>query len=188
MANYVSDSTKADPSFDRKKQITPKHIYDVLSNSVKADLLGRLIISGAFLVIMLMFILLVNLLDESEITKTAAFLIKLVLWSIPFLAALWSLYRYYRDMKILGRGEYRVITDTVSRVVTDDRYVRRGRHSYMEHAMYLYRCGRVVISLEETYTNSEGDEFYVVVANSRSNKALLAYNKNYYELADITVQ
>jgi hypothetical protein len=91
-------------------------------------------------------------------------------------------------MKKLAGGGYKIIIDTADRIVTDDRYVRYGQHSYMEHAMYLYHCGRVVISLQETYTNSEGDEFFVVVSKDRPNRALFAYNTQYYELVDLNVE
>lgn len=185
MANYVSKSTESVPDDKKKKQITPQRIYDALSNSHKGDLWGTIIISFVILIGMLIFVLVVNV---SGMEKKWATLVNILLLSVPFLVFMVSVYTYCRNMKKLADGGYKIITDTADRIVTDDRYVRYGRHSYMEHAMYLYNCGRVVISLQETYTNSDGDEFFVVVSKERPNKALFAYNTKYYELVDLNTE
>ncbi len=185
MANYVSKSTEIAPDDKKKKQITPKKIYDAISNSHKGELWGIMIVAFAILLVMLLFVFVVNISGMEQ--KWATF-VKILLLSVPFLIAMVSVYVYYRNTKMLAEGGYKIITDTAERVVTDDRYVHRGRHSYMEHAMYLYNCGRVVISLQETYTNSEGDTFYVVVSKKHPRTALFAYNSKYYELVDLTVE
>ncbi len=185
MANYISDSTKIDPNDKKKKQITPEKIYDAISNSNKGGLWGGIILSFVILIMMLIFVLVVNI---SGMEQKWATLVNMLLLSVPLAMVMIFLYLYYRDTKMLAEGGYKIITDTAERVVTDDRYVRYGRHSYMEHAMYLYNCGRVVISLQETYTNSEGDTFYVVVSKKRPRTALFAYNSKYYELVDLKVE
>ena len=185
MANYISDSTKHNPDDDKKKQITPEKIYDALSNSHKAALWTEMILAFAVLIVALLFVLVVNI---SGMEQKWATLVIILLLSVPFFMVLAFVYTYYRNIKKLAHGGYRIITDKVTRVVTDDRYVHTGRSGHMEHAMYLYRCGRVVISLEGTYTNSEGDEFFVVVANERSTRPLLVYNTKYYELVDLNTE
>jgi hypothetical protein len=57
-----------------------------------------------------------------------------------------------------------------------------GLSGNYEHAMYLWRCGRVVISLEETYLNSEGDTCYVFVYDKEPDKPIAVYNTKFYEL------
>lgn len=185
MGNYVSKSTEIAPDDNKKKQITPERIYEALSNSHKGEFWGMTIVSFAFLFVALLFVLIVNV---SGMEQKWATLVNILLLSVPFLIFMAAGYHYYRNMKKLAGGGYKIIIDTADRVVTDDRYVRYGRHSYMEHAMYLYHCGRVVISLQETYTNSEGDEFFVVVSKDRPNRALFAYNTQYYELVDLNVE
>lgn len=184
MGNYVSESTRGDPS-DAKKRITPKIIYNSLAAQKRAALIGGLIVCFALLLVAVMFSF---ILSDVLVDKWAS-IVRFVLLSLPFLIALLVVYYYWRGLRELHRGDgYTIITDTVERVVTDDKMVRRynghGMSAYMEHAMYLYVCGRVVISLEETYTYSEDDVFYVVVSKNRPNVPLLLYNSKYYELGE----
>ena len=114
-----------------------------------------------------------------------------IMLSIPFLALLCSVCSYYSSIRKLQNGRYTLITDTVNRVVKDDktryRYSRRvkGYTIKMEHAMYLYHCGRVFITEGETDTIWEGDIFYIVVDKKRPKKPIITYNSKFYDLEDI---
>ncbi len=173
-----------------KKKISPEYIHKSLLESVKAELYAGLIVSG---IILLFIIFLCGMFEISN----AFFMLKepwdkviyLCLFLIPIIILGISLIIYRRDIKIVTSGNYSIITDDVQRVVTDDKTKRRWRHGhahyYTEHAMYLYKCGRQVISLEQTYTISEGDIYYAVVYNNKPDKAIFLYNSKFYELEDI---
>ncbi len=100
------------------------------------------------------------------------FLFGLILWSICSSA------------KRILNGSYKMILDTVERVVTDE-LVGSGKNRHYEHAMYLWLCGRVVISLQDTYLNTEGDKCYVLVFDDGKNTPVAVYNTKFYELEDI---
>ena len=121
----------------------------------------------------------------SELEGGWYFLLTFGCCSIPviifFICAVFKLKR----LKALVSGAYSLITDTVERVVIDDKYVYQSKHSYYEHAMYLYRCGRVVISLEETCLYSEGDICYVFVYDDMPDTPIAVYNTKYYELDEV---
>ena len=188
MGNYVSDSTEGETG-NEKRKITPQLIYDSLSANNKGTLIGGLIVCGALLLVALLFVFIIN---QSGMEPKWATVVKSLIMSVPVIVALLFVYWYWRGLKKLANGGFVVITDTADRVVTDDRMVRtynsRGAHYKMEHAMYMYRCGRVVISLEETYLYSDGDIFYVVVSNKDSNVPLLMYNAMLYDLEDIEIE
>ena len=156
MANYVSESIK--PQTDEgKKKLNPQVIYNDIKASAKGSLINAFIAAPILLIVLGM----------------TAFIFYMV-----------------KDAKNEGwlqNGRYTLITDTVNRVVKDDklRYKRR-RNRYiftMEHAMYLYHCGRVVITEGETGTIWEGDIFYIVVDKKRPKKPIITYNSKFYDLA-----
>lgn len=189
MGNYVSDSTRGENG-DEKRKITPQLIYNTLSEANKGNLFGGLIACGGLLLIALLFVMIIAV---SGMEQKWATVLKILILSVPFIVAILVIYYYWSGLKKLANGGFAVITDTADRVVTDDKVVRhyragRGTYYTTEHAMYMYRCGRVVISLEETYIYSDGDLFYVVVANKDSNVPLLLYNSKLFDPEDIEVE
>lgn len=189
MANYISkDKRKANK--DGKLTLTPRGIYKELIIHEKVNLIGWLIVSALFLVLSGMFVFILSfqgLADERWNN-----VLKLFLLAAPFVMAAGTTLYYLHRIKNVSKRSYSVISDTVERVVTDDRTVVRHRHGRnvvkTEHAMYLYHCGRVVISLQETYTNSEGDVYYVVVEDDNPDKAVLLFSAKKYDLVDISLK
>ena len=159
-----------------KRKITPRQLYETLYSSVKANLVTCIV--GA--IVLLVFMLLLGALVGQ--VGTFGMILEIVLFSIPIGVLIWGAYVSYKNMNDIKNGKYLIFIDKADRVVTDDKMVRRGRHTTMEHAMYLYRCGRQVISLEQTYTYSEGDEFYVIAFERKPDVAVLYYCTKYYEL------
>lgn len=186
MANYISKDMR-EMQEGEKRKITPKSIHKSLVAMEKVNFIGWLIASAALLMVsgMIAFGLSLDGFSDEKLNNT----VKILLLAAPFLMALVVVICYCYRMKTFSSRRYTVITDTVQRVVTDDRLVvrHRGGRRVMrtEHAMYLYRCGRVVISLEETYINSEGDVYYVVVDVKKPNDAIFLYNSKFYELEDV---
>lgn len=189
MGNYVSDSTGGDTD-NEKRKLTPQLIYDTLASQNKSELVGGVLAGAVLLVVALLFVLIFS--AGGFFTEKGLVIANMAVLSVPFLVFLLFVFLYWKGMKRLFEGNYVVITDTVERVVTDDKLVRRynGHRytTYMEHAMYLYRCGRIVISLEETYVNSENDVYYIVLPHKDSNHPLLRYNSKFYELEDLEVE
>ena len=147
MANYESNSLNADQK-DGKKKLNPREKHKKFISDIKADIVGDAIILGVVELVVIPLSILIGSLSELE--GGWYFLLTFGCCSIPviifFICAVFKLKR----LKALVSGAYSLITDTVERVVIDDKYVYQSKHSYYEHAMYLYRCGRVVISLGET--------------------------------------
>ena len=186
MANYKSPSLEAEKA-DGKRKISPQSIYNSLVSAAKAGIHGGVI---ATVIIAVVFIPLGILLSNvGNLEPGWGTVVIFGFTSVPVLIFLVTYIGYHRHMKQITSGAYSLIKDTVERVVTDDKTVRKHNgHSYVittEHAMYLYRCGRVVISLEETYTNSEGDICYVVVFDKNPNTPIFIYNSKFYELEDL---
>lgn len=190
MANYKSKSLLADSGEDGKKKLNPKIIYDSLASYTKASIkMGAVAMAVVEAVFIWLGICVSNIGNFEKGWDTVVVFgftsFPLILFAILFLT-------YYKSMKKIISGEYSLIKDTVERVVADDKTVVRHTGSRTtvstEHAMYLYRCGRVVISLQATYTNSEGDICYVVVFNDKPNTPVAVYNSKYYELEDIEAE
>ena len=183
MANYVSESTGGDFDENKKRVITPKMMYETIEAGIKGTFYGGFAVSFAFLLIAVMFYF---ILSEMLVEKWLL-LMRFVLFSIPIIIAIVNYVMYMYRIKELHTGEaYDIITDTAVNVVTDDKTVcrHRGTRRYMttEHAMYLYICGRQVITLQETYLYSEKDRFYVLVHKKRPTKALLYFCEKQYDL------
>ncbi len=182
MGNYVSDSTRADPH-DGKTKITPELIYTSLASQKKGLLLCGCVFGFCALLCSGMFL---AVLGAAEATGAWVGILRALLIIAPFAIVFGFVFAYRNGLKRLKDGRYTIITDTVERVVEDDKMVREYHRSHvryrMEHAMYLTHCGRVVISLSDTYTNSKGDLFYVVVDKEQPNVPHLLYNAKYYEL------
>lgn len=182
MANYESPSLDADQK-DGKKKINPEEKHKKFISDIKADIVGDAIILGVVELVVIPLSILIGSLSELE--GGWYFLLTFGCCSIPviifFICAVFKLKR----LKALVSGAYSLITDTVERVVIDDKYVYQSKHSYYEHAMYLYRCGRVVISLEETCLYSEGDICYVFVYDDMPDTPIAVYNTKYYELDEV---
>ncbi len=184
MGNYVSKSTMADQQAEGKRIITPQTIYKELVDIAKVDLVGWFVVSGVCVIFSGLFIFVLSM--DTPLNETWTKIIKIALAALPVLIAIGNVVRYYITLKKMEKEDYDIISDTVERVVQDDRlvrhYTRRGISYRMEHAMYLSTCGRVVISLESVSTNSEGDIFYVIVSKKHPTRPLLLYNSKYYDL------
>ena len=187
MANYVSESIK--PQTDEgKKKLNPQVIYNDIKASAKGALINAFIAAPILLIVLGMIAFVFYMVKDAKNEEWINIVTPIML-SIPFLALLCSVCSYYSSIRKLQNGRYTLITDTVNRVVKDDkmRYSRR-RNRYiftMEHAMYLHHCGRVVITEGETGTIWEGDIFYIVVDKKRPKKPIITYNSKFYDLEDI---
>ncbi len=184
MGNYVSKSTMADQQAEGKRTVTPQTIYNELAAMAKVDLVGWFVVSGVCVLFSGLFIFIFSM--DTPLNETWTKIIKIALAALPVLIAVGNVFHYYITLKKMAKEDYDIIADKVERVVEDDkvirRYTRHGVTYHMEHAMYLSTCGRVVISLQEVSTNSEGDIFYVIVAKKRPTRPILLYNSKYYDL------
>lgn len=187
MANYVSESTK--PQTDEgKKKLNPQVIYNDIKASAKGALIKAFIAAPILLIVLGMIAFAFYMVKDAKNEEWINIVTPIML-SIPFLALLCSVCSYYSSIRKLQNGRYTLITDTVSRVVKDDK--KRFSHRVkrytitMEHAMYLHHCGRVVITEGETDTVWEGDIFYIVVDKKRPKKPIITYNSKFYDLEDI---
>lgn len=168
-----------------KRTISSESIYNTLVSQAKASLKVNLIGS---VVLLFICVLLAAVFDFDSLKEPWPTVIRTLIIAAPFVFAILIVLIYFKHIKKITNVEYSIITDNVQRVVTDDKTVRkhRGGRTYYttEHAMYLYKCGRVVISLEDTYTTSEGDVYYAVVYNDKPNIPLLLFNSKFYELKE----
>lgn len=189
MANYISKHQRKKLS-DGKGKITPKTIYRDLVVQEKFNLIGWLIVAVAFLLLCLSFVLVLSI--DSLLEERWNNIVKTALVAAPFIMAACTTIYYGRRIKNISKRNYKVIRDTVERVVTDDRTItkyRRGRRVIStEHAMYLYHCGRIVISLQQTYTNSEGDIIYAVVEAENPDEAVLLYSAKSNDLEGVEAE
>ena len=185
MANFKSNTLMPDSQGGGKRRISSESIYNTLVSQAKTSLRVNLIGS---VVLLFICILLAAVFDFDSLKAPWPTVIRTFIISAPFLFAILMVLIYFKHIKKITNVEYSIITDNVQRVVTDDKTVRRhrGRRVYYttEHAMYLYKCGRAVISLEQTYTISEGDVYYAVVYNDNPTVPLLLYNAKYYEFEE----
>ncbi len=186
MANYKSPNLDNGEKEEGKKKIRPKETHNVLIAVHKWNFVFYFVVMIVASGIGILFG--IGITDTFDFEKSTDMVIIYVFGSLPAIVCAILIVLEYIKMKQTVGGSYSLITDTIERVVTDDKYVykrrRHGGRGYYEHAMYLYRCGRVVISLEETYTNSEGDACYVLVYDDKPDKAVFVYNTKFYELDD----
>ncbi len=182
MANYESPSLNPDQQ-DGKKKINPEEKHKKFISDKKADIIADAILLGVVEVFVIPLSILFGELSGLEGAKYL--LLTFGISSLPLIVFLICAAYNFRRLKALVSGSYSLITDTVERVVVDDKYIYQRRHSYYEHAMYLYRCGRVVISLEETCLYSEGDICYVFVYDDMPETPIAVYNTKYYELDEV---
>ncbi len=184
MANYKSPNLDNGEKEEGKKKLNPKTIHRTLISSHQRGIKILLALLILCEIVFVPFGILVANIDSYE----PVWDIVIIFGFSAFPALLFgaSIIPLYRSMQKIIKGAYSLITDTIEQVVTDDKYVyRHNGRGYYEHAMYLYRCGRVVISLGETYTNSEGEMCYVVVCDDKPDKAVAVFNSKFYELEDI---
>lgn len=186
MANYISDNLKADDGAG-KKQITPQSIYNALVKDQKNTLFARLILIGCVVLVLLLTTWPLMLMD-APFGDPGTKIVKLLLIASPILDAVFVLYLYLRGMNGISEDNYTIIVDRIERIIVDEKLVRRGRRMHMQHAMYLYHCGRIVIPLQATNTESEGDTVYVLVKKKRPNKPIMLFNDKYYELVGLSVE
>lgn len=179
MANYESPSLDADQK-DGKKKLNPREIHKKFISDVKSDIVADAIILGVVALVVIPLSILIGSLSELE--GGWYFLLTFGICSIPVIIFFICAVYYLKRLKALVSGAYSLITDTVERVAVEDRYVYQKRHSHYEHAIYLWRCGRIVVSLEETSLYSEGDTCYVFIYNDKAETPIAVYNTKYYEL------
>ncbi|MBR5780223.1 MAG: hypothetical protein IKY21_06355 [Clostridia bacterium] len=187
MANYKSPNLEDGEKEEGKKKIRPKATHKALIAVHKWNFVFYFVVMIVSSGIGILFG--IGITEIFDFEKSTDMVIIYVFGSLPVIVCVILIVLEYIKMKQTVGGSYSLITDTIERVVTDDKYVYRRRmhgwSGYYEHAMYLYRCGRVVISLEETYLNSEGDACYVLVYDDKPNKPIAVYNTKFYELDDI---
>lgn len=187
MANYKSPNLDNGEKEEGKKKLNPKIIHRTLISSHQK---GIKMLLAFLLLCEIIFVPLGILVSNIDSFEPGWDIVIIFGFSaLPAILFGVSIISLYRSMQKITKGSYSLITDTIERVVTDDKYVYRRRmhgwSGYYEHAMYLYRCGRVVISLEETYLNSEGDACYVLVYDDKPDEAVAVFNSKFYELEDI---
>lgn len=185
MANYVSKSTLGEQQGEGKRKLSVRMLYDALAGEAKGNLIGGFLISFVLLLFVSLFVFIFEIGDAFRDEWKS--IVNIILFSLPVLSLLLSLYFYWRDLKRLSNGEYSVVTDTVVDIREEIkyRYTHRGYRYVIEQAMYLSRFGRKVISKEESSIFSKDDVFYAVVRDKRPNRAVLLYNSRFFELEDI---
>ena len=176
MGNYKSNSTKSDYS-DGKRKITPKMIYDHFEKPAKQSIWACPLMSVLFTILAL-------IIDETVLS--------VVLYFFAVLFLVMGCLNYFSVMKMLKNGELMIITDKVERVAPEEKMKVRLHGNYasvnVQHAIYLEKCGRVLVTYGETNTNSVGDIFFVVVTKTHPTTPLLTYNSKYYELVDLNTE
>ena len=188
MANYKSPNLDNGEKEEGKKKIRPKETHKALIAVHRWTFVFYFVVMIVSSGIGILFG--IGITETFDFEKNTDMVILFVCGALPVIVCAILIVLEYIKMKQTIGGSYSLITDTIERVVTDDKYVykhRRGAaaRGYYEHAMYLWRCGRVVISLEETYLNSEGDTCYVLVYDDKPDKPIAVYNTKFYELEDI---
>lgn len=182
MANYESPSLNADQK-DGKKKLNPREKHKKFISDIKSDIVADAIVLGIVELVVIPLSILIGC--SSELEGGWYFLLTFGICSIPVIIFFICAVYYLKRLKALVSGEYSLITDTVERVAVEDRYVYQYRHSHYEHAIYLWRCGRIVVSLEETSLYSEGDTCYVFIYNDKADTPIAVYNTKYYELDEV---
>ena len=176
MANYNSNSTKSDYS-DGKRKITPKMIYDHFEKPAKQSV-------WALPLLCVMFIITAIIIDHRIIST--------IFYCLPVVVLVGGIFSYRKTMQMLKNGEFMIITDKVERVAPEEKVKVRLHGNYasvsVQHAIYLEKCGRVLVTYGETNTNSVDDIFYVVVTKTHPTTPLLTYNSKYYELVDLNTE
>ena len=188
MANYKSPNLYDGEKEEGKKKIRPKETHKALIAVHKWNFVFYFVVMIVSSGIGILFG--IGITETFDFEKSTDMVIIYVFGSLPAIVCAILIVLEYIKMKQTVGGSYSLITDTIERVVADDKYIykrRRGAaaRGYYEHAMYLWRCGRVVISLEETYLNSEGDVCYVLIYDDKPDKPIAVYNTKFYELDDI---
>ena len=187
MANYKSPNLYDGEKEEGKKKIRPKETHKALIAVHKWNFVFYFVVMIVSSGIGILFG--IGITEIFDFEKNTDMVIIFVCGALPVIVCAILIVLEYIKMKQTVGGSYSLITDTIERVVTDDKYVYKrrmhGLSGNYEHAMYLWRCGRVVISLEETYLNSEGDTCYVFVYDDKPDKPIAVYNTKFYELEDI---
>lgn len=184
MANYKSPNLDVGEKEEGKKKLNPKRIHASLVAGYQANIkllaLIMIILEAIFLPLGIFIAGIDNYEPGWDVVIAFGFgIVPIVIFGSLIISVC-------RAMKKVVNGSYSLKLDTIERVVTDDRYVyRRKGRGYYEHAMYLWHCGRVVISLQDTYINSEGDKCYVLVFDDKPNEAIGVFNTKFYELEDV---
>lgn len=179
MSNYISKDEQAKQAEKQKTVLTNEVIYNSLIFSYKFNLFGWLVVSALALIvgIALIFAFSIDSPFDEKWTKIA----KILSILIPFVIAIVDIAVYFYNRKRVNIDDYKIITDRVERVSENDRHIRR--YSY-EHAMYLWHCGHVVISYDDTQRISKGDIYYVLVSKEHPDKAVLIFDAQKCELAE----
>lgn len=194
MANYVSENLDFNDD-DEKKKLTPRVVYDDLIAAERAYFTILLVINVLILPITAIFTL--TWLFERQFNEVGLLVVEIsaiaaIGVTVAFTA--WNISRFVCAINGIKRGDYIVVTDTIDFVVRDDklkyRWIKHRYQSryYYEHAMYLKKMGRVVISLAQTESFAPDDMLYLVVRKKKPKKPVLFYNSKYYELEELNVE
>lgn len=189
MANYVSESTEADIG-EAKKKITPQYIYDALAADRK-KLLSELLLVY-FSAAAMIFVLIIILNVASPLNEQGTMIADIVLTAILLCVVVIALFKYFRNTRKVSDDDYTIVVDKIENVSIDDKeIVIHSRHHTtvcMEHAVYLCRCGRVVVSYADAKVQSNGDTVYVLVKKKHPDKAIMSFNAKNYELVGLSVE
>jgi len=101
------------------------------------------------------------------------FVLMLLTYFVGVAAVLWE---HRRDKK----DDLLFIKDKLVGMVEDECTVRRGRHYYTESAFYFADHDRVVTGRSDIRLANYGDEFLLVVRESRPDEVLAYYNLRFY--------
>ncbi len=194
MSNYVSENLDLNNDGEKKK-LTPRVVYDDLIAAERAYFTILLVINVLILVISAIFTL--TWLFERQFNAVGLLFIKILAIAaigvaVAFTA--WNISRFVCAINGIKRGDHIVVTDTIDFVVRDDKLKYRWiKHRYQtryyyEHAMYLKKMGRVVISLAQTESFAPGDMLYLVVRKENPKKPVLFYNSKYYEIQELNLE
>ncbi len=180
MSNYISKDEQAKQAEKQKTVLTNDVIYNNLLLSHKVNLFGWLAVSVLSLIVGIALIIGFSI--DSPLNEKWTKITKILLIVIPFVIALVDIAVYFYNRKRVNIDDYKIITDRVVRVSVNDKHKRR--YSY-EHAMYLWHCGRVVISYDDTRRISKGDIYYVLVSKERPDKAVLIFDAKKCEFGEM---
>lgn len=126
--------------------------------------------------------------------------------TMPSLCALWctvvfiaTVRRVVIEKRIIKKGEFRIVTDTVAAVSEDEFYRRpflaftkpgyrtrapRRRSVELENVFYFSRYGRVPVSKGLCDYSMRGDMFYLVVYNGEDNHVAMVYSSRIYRVEE----
>lgn len=179
MSNYISKDNQLEKL--KKSLLTKEEIFNQLVLSHKVDFVGWMVVSVMALILaaVLVFALTFDSPFDEKWTKIA----KAILLTVPFVMAAVNTIVYFYRRKRINVDDYKLVTDRVERVSEYDKKLGTG-YRY-EHAIYLWICGRVVMSHSTVKRISEGDVYYVLVSKKQPDKAVMLFDSKKCELGEM---